>query len=330
MTVSPEIKRQLSRQASALFAHREFSVLIAALTMFIFLSFSTDTFFTTGNIINLFKQISLLAIIALGSTFIFIAGEIDLSVGALHGLLAMLFASFVINYELNIYLGAIVIIAIGASLSAISGALTTLLRLPSFIVTLGMLSIFTGITLVWSGGLPISGRIDPEFRLLVAGLYFGFLPAQTMWLAIAAAFGAYLLRHTKFGYDLFATGGSRFAADSVGVHANRVKIGAFAFSGALIGLASCILVGWFRGADTQAGTGLELSVIAAVIIGGTGLFGGTGGLLGTLLGALIIGMISNGTVLLGIDSYYEPIAQGTVIIIAITIDIWSRRGSSIG
>ena len=303
---------------------RELSVILAALAMFIALSLSTDTFFTELNLISLLRQISIIGILAVGSTFIFISGEIDLSVGALHGLLAMICAAMAIRAGGDIYVSALVVVVLGAVLSGINGVITTKLRIPSFITTLGMLSIYSGATLVLSNGMPISGLDSPLFRSLVAGRVFG-IPAQVLWMFAAGIFGTYLLMFTRFGYDVFATGGNKTAAKAVGINTDRIKILAFVVSGILVGITSFMLVGWFRGVDPQTGNGLELSVIAAVIIGGTGLFGGQGSVVGTLVGALIIGMISNGTVLLGVDSYYEPIAHGTVILLAVVIDIWVRR-----
>ncbi|ASP52402.1 ABC transporter permease [Sinorhizobium meliloti] len=304
---------------------RELSVILAALAMFVALSLSTDTFFTELNLLNLLRQISVIGILAVGSTFIFISGEIDLSVGALLGLLAMICAALAIKMEGNIYGAALVVVALGAILSGINGVITTKLRIPSFITTLGMLSIYSGATLVLSKGMPISGVQNDLFRSLVAGRLFGVVPAQVIWMVAAGIFGTYLLLFTRFGYNVFATGGNKNAAKAVGINTDRVKILAFVVSGIMVGVTSFILVGWFRGVDPQTGNGLELSVIAAVIIGGTGLFGGQGSVLGTLVGALIIGMISNGTVLLGVDSYYEPVAHGTVILLAVIIDIWVRR-----
>jgi ribose transport system permease protein len=303
---------------------RELSVIFAALVMFVILSLTTDTFMTELNLLSLLRQISVIGIIAVGSTFIFIAGEIDLSVGALHGLLAMICAKLSINMGADMYVAAAVAVVLGAGLSGINGIITTKLRMPSFITTLGMLSIYSGATLVLSKGMPISGLDNPGFRSLVAGRAFGVIPAQVLWMVAAGTFGTYLLFFTRFGFNVFATGGNKSAARAVGIDTDRVKILAFMCSGALIGVSAFILIGWFRGVDPQTGNGLELSVIAAVIIGGTGLFGGQGSVLGTLVGALIIGMISNGTVLLGVDSYYEPIAHGTVILLAVIVDIWVR------
>lgn len=304
---------------------RELSVILAALTMFVALSFATETFFTELNLLSLLRQISVIGIIAVGSTFVFISGEIDLSVGALHGLLAMVCAKLAINMGVDIYVAAISCVILGAMLAGINGIITTKLRIPSFITTLGMLSIYSGATLVLSKGMPISGLENDGFRALVSGRAFGVVPAQIFWMVGAGVFGTYLLLYTRFGYNVFATGGNKAAAKAVGINVDRVKILAFMCSGALIGISSFILVGWFRGVDPQTGNGLELSVIAAVIIGGTGLFGGQGSVLGTLVGALIIGMISNGTVLLGVDSYYEPVAHGAVILLAVIIDIWVRE-----
>ncbi|MDX0431358.1 ABC transporter permease [Sinorhizobium medicae] len=326
-TMAPLTRHDMAfRRKLAIFSSnsRELSVIFAALVMFVALSFSTDTFFTELNLLSLLRQISVIGIIAVGSTFVFISGEIDLSVGALHGLLAMVCAKLAINMGIDMYAVALVGVLLGATLSGINGVITTKLRIPSFITTLGMLSIYSGATLVLSTGMPISGLQDPGFRSLVAGRAFGFIPAQVLWMVAAGIFGTYLLLFTRFGYNVFATGGNKAAAKAVGINTDRVKILAFVCSGALVGVSSFILLGWFRGVDPQTGNGLELSVIAAVIIGGTGLFGGQGSVLGTLVGDLIIGMISNGTVLLGVDSYYEPVAHGAVILLAVIIDIWVR------
>lgn len=320
---------QTMRKRLALFSanSRELSVILAAMVMFVVLSLMTDTFLTELNLLSLLKQISVIGIIAVGSTFVFISGEIDLSVGALHGLLAMLCAKVAINMGADMYLAALIAVLLGAVLSGINGVITTKLRIPSFITTLGMLSIYSGATLVLSKGMPISGLDDPGFRSLVSGRAFGVIPAQVVWMVAAGIFGTYLLFFTRFGFNVFATGGNKSAANAVGINTDRVKILAFMCSGALVGISSFILTGWFRGVDPQTGNGMELSVIAAVIIGGTGLFGGQGSVLGTLIGALIIGMISNGTVLLGVDSYYEPIAHGMVILLAVIVDIWVRKQS---
>ena len=317
---APPIRRTLRLLHAS---RRDLSVVLAAILMFAALSLTTQTFLTELNLFNLLRQVAILGIIAVGSTFIFIAGEIDLSIGSMHGLLAIVFATLVIRSGLNPFAAMPFIVAGGALIGALNGFVSTKLRVPSFIVTLGMLSILKGSTLVFSGGMPVSGSMDVTFRSLVAGRLFGMVPAQLVWLLGIVAVGIYLLKYTRFGYDVFATGGNKSAAQAVGIRTDRVKILAFALSGAVIGVTSCILVGWFRGVDPQAGNGLELSIIAAVIIGGTGLFGGVGSVTGTLIGTLIIGMISNGTVLLGVNSYYEPIAQGGVIVLAVLVDVWS-------
>lgn len=218
-TINPDVPPTASQDTGfgkklSIFAanSRELSVILAALAMFVALSFATETFFTELNLLSLLRQISVIGIIAVGSTFVFISGEIDLSVGALHGLLAMVCAKLAINMGVDIYIAAIFCVVLGALLAGINGIITTKLRIPSFITTLGMLSIYSGATLVLAKGMPISGLENDGFRALVSGRAFGVVPAQIFWMVGAGVFGTYLLLYTRFVYNVFATGGNKAAA----------------------------------------------------------------------------------------------------------------------
>jgi ribose transport system permease protein len=214
-------------------------------------------------------------------------------------------------------------VAAGAAIGSVNGFLTTHFRIPSFIVTLGMLGILRGIALVWIRTPPL-GR-SPEFDQVTAGRLFGEIPVQILWMLGVVLIASWVLSRTKFGYHVYATGDNEVAAQNAGINTRRVKLLCFVIVGGLAGLAASILVGWVHGVSRGYGPGYELDVIAAVVIGGTNLFGGIGSVFGTFLGAAITGMITTGLVLLGAQQDSEPIAKGAVIILAVLLDVTVRR-----
>lgn len=309
---------------------REVGIFGAAALLFIGLSIARPTlFFTEANVFRVAQAISLLTIIGVGMTFLFIAGELDLSVGTMYGLLGFWVSHMMFVWSLDpaiaLPLGALA----GAGLGLANGLITTIFRVPSFIVTLGAMSIFKGILLISVKAPPLASR---EFKQehawyvqATSSRVFGHVPAQVFWMVGVVLLAGWVLSKTKFGYQVYATGSNEQAAANAGVNTRRVKITCFMILGALTGLASWVLVGWIGGVSRTHGQGYELDVIAAVVIGGTNLFGGVGSVFGTFLGAAITGMITNGLVLLGAQQDTEPIAKGGVIILAVLLDVLIRR-----
>jgi ribose transport system permease protein len=332
-TVAEELELPLEEPAGAapgqdrvrrLYQIREFGILAAAIGLFAALSIARPaTFFTEDNILRVAMQISLLTILATGMTFLFIAGEIDLSIGAMYGLLALTISKMLFDWQWSPWLAMPAVIAVGAGIGFVNGFLTTRFRIPSFIVTLGMLGILRGIALVWIRTPPI-GR-SPQFDQVTAGRLFGEIPVQILWMLGVVLIASFVLSRTKFGYHVYATGDNELAARNAGIDTRRVKLLCFVIVGALAGLAASILIGWVHGVSRGYGPGYELDVIAAVVIGGTNLFGGIGSVFGTFLGAAITGMITTGLVLLGAQQDSEPIAKGAVIILAVLLDVTVRR-----
>ncbi|HEX5991051.1 MAG TPA: ABC transporter permease, partial [Thermomicrobiales bacterium] len=249
--------------------------------------------------------------------------EIDLSIGAMYGLLALTISKMLFDWQWPPWVAMPAVIAIGAGIGSVNGFLTTRFRIPSFIVTLGMLGILRGIALVWIRTPPI-GR-SPQFDQVTAGRLFGEIPVQILWMLGVVLIASFVLSRTKFGYHVYATGDNELAARNAGIDTRRVKLLCFVIVGALAGLAASILIGWVHGVSRGYGPGYELDVIAAVVIGGTNLFGGIGSVFGTFLGAAITGMITTGLVLLGAQQDSEPIAKGAVIILAVLLDVTVRR-----
>lgn len=308
---------------------RQLAITAVTLALFAFFAVSADNFLTLDNLLEIARQVSFIAIVAVGMTYLFIAGELDLSVGSHYGFASIVMAWLVAEQSLDPWLACAVIIGLGAAIGLLNGAVTTIIGVPSFIVTLGMLSVLKGGSLVISGGFPISWPRDLESSFFAAANgSVGQVPAQVIWMAAALVVGGIVLRATVFGYHVYATGGSQEATRKTGINTRRVKILCFVLTGALCGLVGALQGGWLRTASPSTGTGFELVVIGAVIIGGTALFGGEGSIYGTFLGAAILGVLTNGLVLLGVDGNLAITATGLIIIVAAMLDVTLRRSGS--
>ncbi len=307
---------------------REISVLGAAVLLFVVLSLATPNLFPTPeNLLLVARQISILAIIAIGMTFLFIAREIDLSAGSTYGFLVVCLAFLISKWSVSPWLAVLITVLVGLIIGFVNGTVVTRFGIPSFIVTLGMLSILRGFALLLSGAWPVLIRLPQEhsFLNLTAGRAWGTVPAQVLWMAGLMIIAGFVLSKTRFGAHVYATGGNEEAAILTGIPTKQVKVICFMVTSALCGIAASLLVGQMRSGHPTTGTGFELDIIAAVVIGGTPLFGGAGSVLGTLLGAAILGMITNGLVLLGASAHFEPVAKGCIIIGAIMVDTLIRQ-----
>jgi ribose/xylose/arabinose/galactoside ABC-type transport system permease subunit len=306
---------------------REISVLAATILLFAALSIATPLFPQVENVLLVARQISILAVIATGVTFLFIAREIDLSVGSIYGFLGIVLAFLIVKWSVNPWLAMVITIVLGAGLGLVNGLVTTRFGIPSFIVTLGSLSVLRGGALLLSGGWPINLKLprDDAFLHITAGHVGGLIPTQVFWMIGVMLIAGFVLSKTRFGSHVYATGGNEEAAILAGIPTKQVKVICFMISGALCGIAAALLIGQHRNAFPLTGTGYELDIIAAVVIGGTPLFGGAGSILGTFLGAAVLGMITNGLVLLGASAYFEPVAKGSIIVAAILVDTVIRQ-----
>jgi putative xylitol transport system permease protein len=295
---------------------------------------SNEYFMTVDNWRNLLRQSSINAILAIGVTFVILAGGIDLSVGSVMALCGMVAASFVTSSTMHsgwlagsippgsilqsVAVAGTVGILAGGLLGGVNGLLVARFGLPSFVATLGMLSMARGLTLIYSDGRPIP-NLSSDFRWLGGGDIVG-VPVPVVILAVVFALAFFAMRHTTWGRYIFAVGGSEKASRTCGVSTRLVTASTYVVCGALAGLAGLILTSRTTAALPQAGVGYELDAIAAVVIGGASLSGGRGSLVGTLFGALIIGTINNGMDLIGVSSYYQQLFKGLIIIIAVALD----------
>lgn len=271
------------------------------------------------NILNLLRQISINALIAFGMTFVILTGGIDLSVGAILALSSALTAGFIVS-GMDPILAIIVGCIIGAILGMVNGLLITKGKMAPFIATLATMTIFRGLTLVYTDGNPITGLgSNYAFQLFGRGYFLGIpVPAITMLLTFIVLW--VLLHKTPFGRRTYAIGGNEKAALISGIKVPRVKIMIYSLPGFMSALAGAILTSRLNSAQPTAGTSYELDAIAAVVLGGTSLSGGRGRIVGTLIGVLIIGVLNNGMNLLGVSSFYQSVVKGIVILIAVLLD----------
>jgi ribose transport system permease protein len=315
---------------------REAGVCVALLALCLFLSFATDGFLTSTNLLNVGRQVSLLGIMAVGMTFVLISGEVDLSVGSTYAFGGLTTGMLIIAGWALLPALAAGLVA-GAAIGVVNGVLSTYGRLPSLIATLGMLSIVRGGALILTNGQPVTVNarngalpdVLASFTTMGQGYLFGVVPMQLVFFVIIAAVAWVVLSYTNFGFRVFAVGGSAKAARVSGISVNTVKIWAFVLMGVLAAFAGILSLAFLpSGQAGRTGLGLELDVIAATIVGGASLSGGEGTILGTILGVLIIGVMRNGLVLMGVSPFVQELMIGLVIIVAVGIDKWTSRKAS--
>lgn len=305
---------------------RELGIFVTAVGIFTVLAIvRPNTFLTEFNLVGLVRSFALVGIVAVGMTFLFVSGEIDLSVGSGYAFLSVVMAALMVRQGWAWPIAAAATLLLGAAVGFFNGAVTTFFHIPSFIVTLGMLSVLRGAALTVSGGTAIAGVDAPALSRIASADLFGIVPAQIVWFLATVVIGGWVLAKSRFGYHAYAVGDNPRAAANAGIDVRRTKIACFVLTGVLVGLIGVITTGWLRNGNPITGQSFELNVIAAVVIGGTNLFGGSGSILGTFLGAAIAALIQNGIILLGADIQTVPIAQGAVIILAVLLDVTIRR-----
>lgn len=297
---------------------RRYIIYIAFVVVFLLfaVTLADSGFLSRNNLLNIFRQTATITVIAVGMTFVISCAEIDLSVGSIAGLSSVVSAMTIATYGL--VPGIIAGLAVGAIVGATNGALVSLLGIPSFLVTLGMLGIAFGIA-QWITDSAPQPILNDTFNAVFGGGDIGPIPGLMIWMALAVTIGAIVLNRTKFGRQVLATGGNRAAAEFTGVNTKRIKFSVLLISGLAASVAGMLYAGRLQSGRFQWGAGDELSAIAAVILGGTSLFGGSGAIIGTFMGALLIGLINNGLILAGLESSQQQVIRGAIIILAVAL-----------
>lgn len=293
--------------------------LIGLVVLFVVISCLNSSFIEPGNLKNLLRQVSINALISFGMTFVILTGGIDLSVGSILALSSALMGSMIIG-GMNPVLAIIAACVIGTALGAVNGLIVTVGKVAPFIATLATMTVFRGLTLVYTNGNPISGLSEDQAFLDFGQGYFLSIPVPAVIMLLVFAVLHFILTSTPLGRKTYAVGGNEKVSFIAGIKIERIKVFAYAVTGTLTALAGAILTSRLNSAQPTAGTGYELDAIAAVVLGGTSLSGGKGRIVGTLIGALIIGTLNNGLNILNVSSFYQQVVKGIVILLAVLMD----------
>lgn len=299
----------------------EYKSLIGLVILIGIVGMLSPSFFTVANLLNVLRQTSINGVIAAGMTFVILTGGIDLSVGSILGFSGAVAASCLASGQ-SMLVTIILTLVIGSGVGLINGIIISKGKLQPFIVTLATMTILRGATLVFTDGKPISlgsGTSSIAFSKIGGGTIFG-IPTPVVIMIFAFAICYYILTQTKMGRYTYALGGNEEATRLSGLNADRIKMFVYTISGLLASVAAIIITSRLFSAQPNAGDGYELDAIAAVVLGGTKLAGGKGKITGTIIGALIIGVLSNALNLLNVSSYFQMIAKGVVILIAVLLD----------
>lgn len=301
--------------------------------MVVLMSLLSDRFLTVENGLNILRQISVNLCLSVGMTLIILSGGIDLSVGAVLALAGAVAAGllkeglslpmFGVLLQFTVWGAILAGVVVGLALGWFNGFVITRFRLPPFVATLGTLSVARGLTMLWTGGYPITG-LGETFGFMGTGFWLG-VPMPVWICAFWVAVFVVVTRRTRFGRHLYAVGGNERAALLTGLPVERVKLWVYTLGGGLAGVAGLMVTARLDSAQPNAGLGYELDSIAAVVIGGTSLSGGRGSVMGTVLGCLIIGVLNNGLFLLNVSPFWQQVIKGLVILAAVALDRMSQR-----
>jgi ribose transport system permease protein len=295
--------------------------LIAAILVAVIVGFTNDRFWNLGNLNNLSLAVSITALMAIGSTLVIFTGGIDLSIGSMIALITMAMSTLIKFEGWSVIAGLLFAVILGAILGAFNGLFSAYLKVPSFIATLAGLSIFKGVAFLFNNGSPIFS-ISENFEVFFYGKLFGIIPLPFIYVAIFYIFFVLYMNYSKLGREIYAVGGNEIAAKFSGINVKKVKFITFVIAGAMAGIASILMASRLNSGSPNYGSGMELSAIAAAVIGGASLLGGRGDIINTLLGALIIIIVQNGLNLNAVPTSLQSITIGIIILIAVLIDMW--------
>lgn len=302
---------------------REWTILFLFVALFILCSASINKFFSTENIMNILRQISFLAIVSLGEFFVILIGEMDMSIGSIIGMVSVFFASFVAKSDMSIGLALVIVFVLAIAVGIINGLLTVIGKMPSFIATLVTMNVIKGINFINSKGIPISG-LPKGFNVLGMG-YLWIIPIPVIIMLIVAVLLNLFTKQMPLGRSFFAVGGNKEASKLSGVNVKFVSILAFVISAILCMIGAIGMTSKTMSGIATIGDNMLFDVMTVVVLGGTALTGGRGKVVGVVLAAMFLGVISNAMVLLGIDTYWQWIVKGIILVSVVLIDSNTKR-----
>ena len=320
-----------SKKKSVYALLKKYQIFVVLIVVIVILGLINSKFLTLGNFSNIFKQIATNAILAVGMCFVVLTGGIDISVGATLAFVGALSVALT-SQGVPIVVVLVISLMVGAGIGMLNGVFISYFRLQPMIVTLAMMSIFRGMTYIFTKGSPISLNLKISggaiYKWIGSGTIFGAVPFPLILVVIVYAIAYYVLNKTAYGRHVYALGGNEEAAQLSGINTRRAKTIAYVICGVTAAIAGIIISARVASAQPNAGDSYEMDAIAAVVIGGTSLRGGEGHVLYTIVGAIIIGMLNNFLNLMGVDSYYQVVVKGLVILVAVLAD--AKAGKSKG
>lgn len=297
---------------------RKFGILIVLLLLMVFFSVTTSAFLSLTNLFNVARQVSMLGIAAVGMTCVLLTGGIDLSVGSLLSIVSVAGAWAMVKGGCSQVVAVLICLALATLFGLINGLIVTKVNIPPLIATLGTMTIIRGISFIITGGLPIHGF--PESFTIIGQGYIGVIPIPVIIMAIVFIAGAFILNRSFFGRYFYAIGGNEEATRLSGVNVRGIKLLVYSLSGLTAGIAGVILLSRVNSGQPVAGSGFEMDVVTAIVLGGVSISGGEGKLSGVLTGVLIMGVLSNGLIIMNIGDYYQNVIKGLVLLIAVGFD----------
>lgn len=294
----------------------EMLTLIGFFVLCLFFSFASQEFLSMNNISNIIRQVSINGILAVGMTFVILTGGIDLSVGSVMALTGTIMAGMMINFGMPPIAGVLIGMVLGAVIGFVNGAFTAYAKIPGIIVTLAMMEMARGAALLYTGGYPLSG-LPGSYSFIGQGYLFGVIPMPAIIMIVVFIIAYIILNHLPLGRYIYAIGGNEEAVRLSGVKVKKIKALVYVISGITASIAGVIMTSRLSSGQPMAGEGYELDAIAAAVLGGIAISGGRGHIFGSLLGALLLGVLSNGLNLLGVSPYVQRVLKGAIIIGAI-------------
>lgn len=302
---------------------KKFSTLIILLVLFVLFSVTSENFLKLNNILNILRQISVLGILTCGMTFVIISGGMDLTVGAYLGLTGVIAAKFMGEMGLPIPAALLLTVLLITLIGCATGCLIVGLNVSAIVITLGMMTVVRGLAYIISGGLPVYDL--PESIVNFGQGYIFNIPIPAIVMLVIVVVMALILKYSYFGRYIYAIGGNVEAAKLAGVAVGRITVSLYAVSACLSAIAGIVLAGRISSGAPASGTGTEMDVVTAVVIGGVSVNGGKGTMLGAFFGAVIIGILSNGLTILNVGEYYQQVVKGIVLILAVAFDVLANK-----
>lgn len=303
---------------------KEKAIFVVLFVMFLFFSFVTDSFLTMDNLFNVTRQVSMLGIASIGMTFVILIGGIDLATGSIITFVNIMTAYLMVKMGVNMWLSILAALVVSTLIGYFNGFVVATFQMPALIVTFATQIIFSGLAYMISGGMPISG-FSKEFAKIGQG-YVGIVPIPVIIMVISFAVGSFILNKSYFGRYFYALGGNEEASKLSGIKVKRVKCLIYSLSGFFAGIAGIVMLSRTNSGQPTSGKGYEFDVITAVVLGGVSVSGGYGKISNVVAGVLIIGVLSNGMVLMNISSYAQMVIKGIILLLAVGFDCVQKKG----